>query len=91
MALKKVEVTQEALKEVEKVKNDLFLLSKDDFSKVINEFIIKGANAIPLSSENLILLSNILDFAKKLNKSDEIQDILKEKLKEMNKELIEKL
>ena len=91
MAVRKVEISQDALTAIGNCGIKLSELTKEEFDDKINSFIIAGTDKIELSSENLLLLDNILKFASNLNKSDEIQANLKIKLKELHKELIENL
>lgn len=91
MALKKVELSKNSLLAIQNQGIQLNELSNDEFNEKINSLIIAGVNKLPISSENYLLLENILKFATSLDKSDEIQANLKIKLKELHKDLLEAL
>lgn len=89
MALKKINLSALSLKAIANQGYDLNSLNNLEFSEIINNFIIAGTKKMEISKENELLLENILNLAKELNKKEEIQENLKQKLKELNKELIE--
>lgn len=89
MALKKIDLSALSLKAIANQGYDLNSLNNLEFSEIINNFIIAGTKKMEISKENELLLENILNLAKELNKKEEIQENLKQKLKELNKELIE--
>ena len=91
MALKKVEINQDALKSIEKNGINIKSLTNDEFSSKINEYIIKGAERIEISKENLLLLEGISILAKKFDKEAVIDDLLNKKLKEIYIHLAETL
>ena len=89
MAFKKIDLSALSLKAIANQGYDLNSLNNLEFSEIINNFIIAGTKKMEISKENELLLENILNLAKELNKKEEIQENLKQKLKELNKELIE--
>ena len=89
MALKKIDLSALSLKAIANQGYDLNSLNNLELSEIINNFIIAGTKKMEISKENELLLENILNLAKELNKKEEIQENLKQKLKELNKELIE--
>ena len=91
MALKKVEINQDALKSIEKNGINIKSLTNDEFSSKINEYIIKGAERIEISKENLLLLEGISILAKKFDKEAGIDELLNKKLKEIYIHLAETL
>ena len=91
MALKKVEINQDALKSIEKNGINIKSLTNDEFSVKINEYIIKGAERIEISKENLLLLEGISILAKKFDKEAVIDELLNKKLKEIYIHLAETL
>ena len=91
MALKKVEINQDALKSIEKNGINIKSLTNDEFSSKINEYIIKGVERIEISKENLLLLEGISILAKKFDKEAVIDELLNKKLKEIYIHLAETL
>ena len=91
MELKKVEINQDALKSIEKNGINIKSLTNDEFSSKINEYIIKGAERIEISKENLLLLEGISILAKKFDKEAVIDELLNKKLKEIYIHLAETL
>lgn len=91
MALKKVEINQDALKSIEKNGINIKSLTNDEFSSKINEYIIKGAERVEISKENLLLLEGISILAKKFDKEAVIDELLNKKLKEIYIHLAETL
>ena len=91
MALRKVEINQDALKSIEKNGINIKSLTNDEFSSKINEYIIKGAERIEISKENLLLLEGISILAKKFDKEAVIDELLNKKLKEIYIHLAETL
>ena len=83
MALKKVEINQNALKSIENSGINLKNLTNDEFVNKINELIIKGAEKVEISKENLLLLEVITLLAKKFNKEDMLEELFNKKLKEI--------
>jgi len=88
-SIKRVELNNEALIVAEKQIKNLYSLNSDDFSNKINELIIESGNKLSLSKENELLLKNIISFGE--NTKIDIQDKIKNMLKELNKEIIEEL
>ncbi|MDY4425816.1 MAG: hypothetical protein SPE20_00410 [Helicobacter sp.] len=91
MALKKVEISQDALESIEKNGINIKSLTNDEFSNKINEYIIKGAERIEISKENLLLLEGISILAKKFDKKAVIDELFNKKLKEIYLHLAETL
>lgn len=89
MALKKIEINKDALKSIENSGIDIKNLTNDEFSNKVNEFIIKGAEKIEISNENLLLLEGIALLAKKFNKEDVVDELFNKKLKEIYHQLAE--
>ena len=88
-SIKRVELNNEALIVAEKQIKNLYSLNSDDFSLKINELIIESGNKLPISKENELLLKNIVSLGE--NAKIDIQEKLKDMLKELNKEIIEAL
>ncbi|TLE13260.1 hypothetical protein LS72_010070 [Helicobacter apodemus] len=89
MALKKIEINKDALKSIENSGIDIKNLTNDEFSNKVNEFIIKGAEKIEISNENLLLLEGIALLAKKFNKESLVDELFNKKLKEIYHQLAE--
>lgn len=88
-SIKRVELNNEALIVAEKQIKNLYSLNSDDFSSKINDLIIESGNKLPISKENELLLKNIISLGE--NAKIDIQEKLKDMLKELNKEIIEAL
>ena len=88
-SIKRVELNNEALIVAEKQIKNLYSLNSDDFSAKINELIIESGNKLPISKENELLLKNIVSLGE--NAKIDIQEKIKDMLKELNKEIIEAL
>jgi hypothetical protein len=88
-SIKRVELNNEALIVAEKQIKNLYSLNSDDFSSKINDLIIESGNKLPISKENELLLKNIVSLGE--NAKIDIQEKLKDMLKELNKEIIEAL
>ena len=88
-SIKRVELNNEALIVAEKQIKNLYSLNSDDFSSKINELIIESGNKLPISKENELLLRNTISLGQ--NAKIDIQEKLKDMLKELNKEIIEAL
>lgn len=84
MAIKKVDIYSNNVDELEKIVSSK---EKDKFNDLTNEILKNGLNIRNLSKENIILLINLLNLGDKLGKP--INDMLKDKLKELNKEILE--
>lgn len=91
MALKKVEISQNALKSIENSGINIKSLTNDEFVSEINELIIKGAEKIEISKENLLLLDGIALLSKKFNKEAMVEELFNKKLKEIYHQLAETL
>jgi len=91
MALKKVEISQNALKSIENSGINIKSLTNDEFVSKINELIIKGAEKIEISKENLLLLDGIALLSKKFNKEAMVEELFNKKLKEIYHQLAETL
>ena len=88
-SIKRVELNNEALIVAEKQIKNLYSLNSDDFSSKINDLIIESGNKLPISKENELLLRNTISLGQ--NAKIDIQEKLKDMLKELNKEIIEAL
>ena len=88
-SIKRVELNNEALIVAEKQIKNLYSLNSDDFSSKINDLIIESGKKLPISKENELLLKNIVSLGE--NAKIDIQEKLKDMLKELNKEIIEAL
>lgn len=91
MAFKKVEISQNALKSIENSGINIKSLTNDEFVSKINELIIKGAEKIEISKENLLLLDGIALLSKKFNKEAMVEELFNKKLKEIYHQLAETL
>lgn len=91
MAIKRAEITSDVVNLIEKLVGKEKIKLKDNFNDCVNELLLKGLNSLKISSENIILLDITMQTAKKVGKVDEINEKLKEVLKELNHELIKEL
>jgi len=88
---KKAEITLESIELLKNEVDNIMLLRSEQFSDIINRFLQKGIKGVDLREDNLCLMKNLLNLAKSSNRSDEIQDMIKDFLKELNKRIIEEL
>lgn len=91
MAVKKTEINEKNVSLLEALNINANLNDKEEFAKVINTFVAKSIKLAHCSNEILFLLENIYDLARKLNKKDDIETLIKESLKKINQEIIEKI
>ena len=91
MAIIKVELTQKTLDLLrESYKNEISEADKLEFNSFINNLIQKSIE-LSITSENTILLKNILNLGKETAREEEIQNELKEALKNLNNKIIEQI
>lgn len=91
MAIIKVELTQKTLDLLrESYKNEFSEADKLEFNSFINNLIQKSIE-LSITSENTILLKNILNLGKETAREEEIQNELKEALKNLNNKIIEQI
>lgn len=91
MAVKKIEINEKNVSSLEALNINANLNDKEEFAKVINTLVAKSIQLAHCSNEILFLLENIYDLARKLNKKDDIETLIKESLKKINQEIIEKI
>lgn len=91
MAIVKVELTQKTLDLLrENYKNEISEADKLEFNSFINNLIQKSIE-LSITPENTILLKNILNLGKETAKEEEMQNELKEALKNLNNKIIEQI
>lgn len=85
MALKKIEISDELLKELGANK------SPKELGEVVEYYVRAGINCINFSNENITLYNVILDLSKRLGKDKEANALIKEALKDINLKLMSEL
>ena len=91
MAMVKVELTQKTLDLLrENYKNEISEADKLEFNSFINNLIQKSIE-LSITPENTILLKNILNLGKETAREEEMQNELKEALKNLNNKIIEQI
>jgi hypothetical protein len=91
MAIVKVELTQKTLDLLrENYKNEISEADKLEFNSFINNLIQKSIE-LSITPENTILLKNILNLGKETAREEEMQNELKEALKNLNNKIIEQI
>lgn len=85
MALKKIEISDELLKELGLTKNP------KELGEIIEKFVLTGMNCIRFSKDNIMLYNVILDLSIRLKKEQEAQTLIKNALKEINLKLMDNL
>jgi hypothetical protein len=91
MAIVKVELTQKTLDLLRKnYKNEISEADKLEFNSFINNLIQKSIE-LSITPENTILLKNILNLGKETAREEEMQNELKEALKNLNNKIIEQI
>lgn len=91
MAIIKVELTQKTLDLLrENYKNEISEADKLEFNTFINNLIQKTIE-LSITPENTILLKNILNLGKETAREEEMQNELKEALKNLNNKIIEQI
>ena len=91
MAIVKVELTQKTLDLLrENYKNEISEADKLEFNSFINNLIQKSIE-LSITPENTILLKNILNLGKETAREEQMQNELKEALKNLNKKIIEQI
>ena len=91
MAIVKIELTQKTLDLLrENYKNEINEADKSKFNSFINNLIQKSIEMY-ITSENTILLKNILNLGKETAREEQIQNELKEALKNLNNKIIEQI
>lgn len=91
MAIVKVELTQKTLDLLrENYKSEISEVDKLDFNSFINNLIQKSIE-LSITPENTILLKNILNLGKETAREEEMQNELKEVLKNLNNKIIEQI
>lgn len=83
MALKKIEISDELLKELGANK------SPKELGEVVEYYVKVGINSINFSNENITLYNVILDLSKRLGKDKEANALIKEALKDINLKLMQ--
>lgn len=83
MALKKIEISDELLKELRANK------SPKELGEVVEHYVKVGINSIKFSNENITLYNVILDLSKRLGKDKEANALIKEALKDINLKLMQ--
>lgn len=83
MALKKIEISDELLKELGVNK------SPKELGEVVEHYVKVGINSINFSNENITLYNVILDLSKRLSKDKEANVLIKEALKDINLKLMQ--
>lgn len=82
MALKKIEISDELLKELGVNK------SPKELGEVVEHYVKAGINCINFSDENITLYNVILDLSKRLGKDKEANMLIKEALRDINLKLM---
>lgn len=91
MAIIKVELTQKTLDLLrENYKSEISEVDKLEFNSFINNLIQKSIE-LSITPENTILLKNILNLGKETAREEEMQNELKEALKNLNNKIIEQI
>lgn len=91
MAIVKVELTQKTLDLLrENYKNEISEADKLEFNSFINNLMQKSIE-LSITPENTILLKNILNLGKETAREEEMQNELKEALKNLNNKIIEQI
>lgn len=91
MAIVKIELTQKTLDLLrENYKNEISEADKLEFNSFINNLIQKSIE-LSITPENTILLKNILNLGKETAREEEMQNELKEALKNLNNKIIEQI
>lgn len=91
MAIVKVELTQKTLDLLrENYKSEISEVDKLEFNSFINNLIQKSIE-LSITPENTILLKNILNLGKETAREEEMQNELKEALKNLNNKIIEQI
>lgn len=91
MAIVKVELTQKTLDLLrENYKSEISEVDKLEFNSFINNIIQKSIE-LSITPENTILLKNILNLGKETAREEEMQNELKEALKNLNNKIIEQI
>lgn len=91
MAIIKVELTQKTLDLLrESYKSEISETDKLEFNSFINNLIQKSIE-LSITPENTILLKNILNLGKETAREEEMQNELKETLKNLNNKIIEQI
>lgn len=83
MALKKIEISDELLKELGVNK------SPKELGEVVERYVKAGINCLNFSNENITLYNVILDLSKRLGKDKEANALIKEALKDINLKLMQ--
>lgn len=83
MALKKIEISDELLKELGANK------SPKELGEVVERYVKAGINCLNFSNENITLYNVILDLSKRLGKDKEANTLIKEALKDINLKLMQ--
>ncbi|MFL1706609.1 hypothetical protein ACHJH3_06335 [Campylobacter sp. MOP7] len=83
MALKKIEISDSLLDKLGAFK------SPKELGEAIEQYVNMGLDCSRFSKENITLYNIILDLANRVDKSDEINTIIKNSLKEINAKLME--
>lgn len=92
MALKRVELSDETLMELSKKEQGATFKDAKELGESIEKYLAKGFNnAVDLNADNLFLINSILDFAKRSGKESEVQEIIKNALKDINLKLIREI
>ncbi|GKH61401.1 hypothetical protein CE91St25_17370 [Campylobacter ureolyticus] len=91
MAIKRAEIRSDVVDLIEKSAGKETVKLKDEFNAYINDLIVKGLNSSKVSADNQVLLDIIMQTAKRLDKTEYINEKLKGVLKELNFELIKEL
>ena len=85
MALKKVEISDELLRELGATK------SPKELGETMESYVNAGMECTRFPKDNIMLYNVILDLATRLDKEQEINTMVKEALKEINQKILSEL
>ena len=85
MALKKVELPDELLAKLGATK------SPKELGEILQSYVVAGMECARFPKDNIMLYNVILDLAKRLDKEQEINTMIKDALKEINQKILSEL